>query len=157
MRVLPSLLALLLAVPAVAGDAAPKDEAAAKEEAKEEAKIGALHLGVTGDGGRRILAETVVRESSTVTLGSAETDTLRIDAAHGLSGHVVIRDGALIYRAQDTVAAYRKGEAVVLPNARPPKPLPIKESLLMDVGDVRLMIRRVWATEKELARPRAGD
>ena len=71
--------------------------------------------------------------------------------------HVVVRDGTLIYRAQDVVAAHRDGEGVVLPNAIPPTPLPIKESLIMDVGEVRLLIRRVWSTEEELTPAGAAE
>ena len=104
-------------------------------------RVAALAIGVVDHAKNLILAEVAVPETSEITLGSRAGSTLLIPATYGIESRTVVHGGALLFFGRDTVAAYRDGRAEILQVS---SPMPITESLILESGQIRVLIRRVW-------------
>ncbi len=151
-----AVLALLLSA---CGDpeptSPPRDLATGPVREEVPESTSAFHVGVTLDGDEA-LVEAMMPRSRTVSVGSAEDATLRIPAELGIERRVVIEHGALRFGDEDRATVYRNDEAIDLhvvdPDAR--SPYPIRESMILYLGRVHVLVDPVLADGDDLGRVR---
>ncbi len=101
--------------------------------------IAAIAVGVMDAKSNSILAEQILPEKTEITIGTSSDATLRVPESYGIPSHVLIdKSGALHFEKTDHVSAYRDKRVTAI---TPPSPFPIRESLIVDSGKVRILIK----------------
>lgn len=113
----------------------------AAEEAMSERKVAGFHVGVTDHAKGFILGEIAIPEGVDLTLGSDDAAVVPLPAEYGIGLRRVIHDCAIEFEPGERLAAYRSGRAEILDVA---SPAPIEEPLILELGRIRVLVRRVW-------------